>query len=89
MIIRASIVSLLLVTSALLSACGGGTAMFRENPAHTGLAKSSAPTALNKLVWKFSAPDKIIPSTTFNDIVTAIAVNHIRVIGTNDIVIAI
>jgi len=60
--IRGLSLLLIVLTGSLLTACGGGTAMFRENPQHTGISNSSAPKQLDKLVWKYSAPDKIYSS---------------------------
>ena len=52
---------ILVLTGSMLTACGGAS-MFRENPQHTGVSESSAPQRLDKLVWKYSAPDKVYSS---------------------------
>ncbi|MDT8282173.1 MAG: hypothetical protein RQ982_05090 [Gammaproteobacteria bacterium] len=45
--------------SLTLSACVGNTSMFRSDASHTAVYPASGPTRLDKLDWKFSAPDKI------------------------------
>ena len=61
-----TLVSIALLTS-LLTGCGGGVAMFREDPQHSGVTSSSAPRELDKLVWKYSAPDKVYSSPVVYD----------------------
>ena len=51
----------------MLTGCAGGTSMFRENPEHSGVANSSAPRELDKLVWKYSAPSKVYSSPIVSD----------------------
>jgi len=53
---------LIAILISLLTGCGGGAAMFRENPQHTGVTSSYAPQKLDKLVWKFTAPDEVYAS---------------------------
>jgi outer membrane protein assembly factor BamB len=49
--------------SITLTACGGGkTSMFRGDPSHTAVAAESGPTTLDRLDWKYTAPDKTYAS---------------------------
>ena len=46
-----------------LTACGSGkTSMFRGDASHTAVYSESGPTQLDKLDWKYSAPDKTYSS---------------------------
>ncbi len=57
--------SALIVT---LTACGGGkTSMFRGDPSHSAVYSESGPTSLDKLAWKYSAPDKTYSSPVVAD----------------------
>jgi len=50
-------------SSITLTACGSGkTSMFRGDISHTAVYSESGPTRLDKLVWKYSAPDKTYSS---------------------------
>jgi len=62
MIKRALGISLVVSAQLLLSACGGGSTMFREDAAHSGVSQMEGPIKLDRLAWKFSAPDKIYAS---------------------------
>ena len=51
-----------------ITSCGSGTtAMFRGDPAHTGVLSDSGPKSLDTLKWKFTTPDKVYASPVASD----------------------
>ena len=56
------------ILSLSITSCGSGTsAMFRGDPAHSGVIGGSGPKTLDALKWKFTTPDKVYASPVASD----------------------